>query len=96
MPMFKPINVKALPNYKIWLEYSNGVVGEVDLSDLVNKGVFQQLQNRNLFDKVHIGLARQIAWNDSLELCADALYLKITEDKPENLFPSLRKKLNHA
>jgi hypothetical protein len=38
--MFNPIQVKALPGYKLWLKYSDGVAGEVDLSHLVRKGVF--------------------------------------------------------
>ena len=28
--MFKPVEVKALPNYRIWVKYSDGVQGEVD------------------------------------------------------------------
>ena len=35
-----PIDVKALPNYKIWVLYPDGVSGEIDLSDLKGKGVF--------------------------------------------------------
>jgi len=38
--MFKPIQVKVLPNYKLWVKYTDGVEGEIDLSHLVGKGVF--------------------------------------------------------
>lgn len=38
--MVKPIQVKALPNYKLWLKYADGVEGEVDLAHLAGKGVF--------------------------------------------------------
>jgi hypothetical protein len=35
-----PIEVKAGENYQIWIKYSDGIQGVVDLSDLVGKGVF--------------------------------------------------------
>ena len=36
----QPIEVKPLENHRIWVKYSDGVEGEVDLSNLVGKGVF--------------------------------------------------------
>lgn len=38
--MIKPIQVCALPNYRIYIKYSDGAEGEVDLSYLVGQGVF--------------------------------------------------------
>jgi hypothetical protein len=38
--MFKPVKVKALGGYTIWIEYADGVKGEVDLLYLAGKGVF--------------------------------------------------------
>ena len=35
--MFKPVDVRALPHYRLWLRYSDGMEGEVDLSDLLTK-----------------------------------------------------------
>ncbi len=32
--MFKTINVKPLPGDKLWLEYSDGISGEIDLLHL--------------------------------------------------------------
>ena len=39
--MPKPVEVKALPQYRIWLRYDDGVQDEVDLSDVAGRGVFQ-------------------------------------------------------
>ena len=88
--MFKPILVKPLLNYKLWLKYADGTVGEVDLSHLAGKGVLAFWNNYANFEKVHIGESGQIAWNDEIDLCSDALYMKISGKKPEELFPNLK------
>jgi hypothetical protein len=41
---FRPLKVKALPNSKLWVKYSDGVEGEVDLSHLGGKGVFSLME----------------------------------------------------
>ena len=87
--MIKPLSVKALSNYKIWIKFSDRVEGEVNLSHLVGKGVFSQWEDINLFQKVKIGNGRSITWNDQIDLCADSLYLKITKKTPGEIFPNL-------
>ena len=90
--MIKPVLVKALPGYRIYLEFSDGNKGEVDLYDLAGTGVFQVWSDYNFFERVHLGDHRAIKWNDEIELCADSLYLKLTRESPEELFPMLRPK----
>ncbi len=88
--MLKPTKVEARPKYRLYLEYSDGTAGEVDLSALAGRGVFTAWSDPSFFSQVHIGPSRHVAWNDDIELCADALYLKLTGKTPEDLFPSLR------
>lgn len=88
--MPKLIEVKPLENYRIWVKYSDGVEGVVDLSDLVGKGVFAAWNDYREFQKVHVGPSGEIAWSEEIDLCPDAIYLKITGKKPEDLFPKLR------
>jgi len=94
--MVRPVLVRSLPNYRIYLEFSDGVKGEVDLSDLAGKGVFQAWNDYRFFEEVSIGHDRQIQWDDSIELCPDSLYLKLTGKTPEELFPKLRREQPHA
>ena len=94
--MIKPVLVRALPNYRLYLEFSDGATGEVDLSDLASKGVFQAWNDYGFFQKVHIGEHREIKWGADIELCAYSLYLKLTGKTPEELFPMLRRKQPHA
>jgi len=88
--MFKPIEVKPLDNYRIWLRYSDDTEGVADLSHLAGEGVFTLWNDYREFAKVHIGPGGEIAWSDQLDLCPDALYLKITGKQPEDIFPKLR------
>ena len=74
----QPIQVQALKKYIIKLKYSDGVNGEVNLSHLSKQGIFKSWDFNNLFNKVYIDDETDaIAWNNEIELCPDALYLKI-------------------
>lgn len=87
--MLKPVEVKALPGHRIWLRYSDGAEGEVDLSHLAGRGVFQIWSLPGVFESVTIGPGRSIHWNDDVELCPDSLYLQLTGKSPEALYPAL-------
>ena len=81
--------MRALEPYRIWLRYDDGVEGEVDLSDVAGQGVFAAWEDRSFFAGVHLGPAGSIAWSDRIDMCGDALYLKITGMTPEELFPEM-------
>ena len=88
--------VKVLPGYRLELEFDDGVFGTVDLSEAVGKGVFSLWQDPLAFDQVCIGSSGELAWGDRIDLCPDALYLKVTGKKPEDIFPALRDQPTHA
>lgn len=94
--MIKPVIVTALSNHRIFLEFSDGAKGEVDLSDLAGHGVFAGWDIPGTFEQVRIGEHREIKWDDEIELCADSLYLRLTGKTPEDLFPRLRREQPHA
>ena len=84
----RPVEVRAREPYRIWLRYDDGVEGEVDLSYLAGDGVFVAWLDHSFFAGVHLGPASSIAWSDDLDLCGDALYMKITGMTPEEMFPN--------
>ena len=88
--MRKISKVKALQGYRLELEFDDGVSGTVDLSDLVGKGVFALLCDRRAFEQVRVGSSGELVWGDQIDLCPDALYLKVTGKTPEDVFPALR------
>jgi len=85
-PLIRPLHVRVLPNYRLDLEFSDGVKGTVDLSDLAGRGVFGRWSDYSAFERVQVSSYRAIKWNDHVELCADMLYIRMTGKSPRDLF----------
>jgi len=60
--MTRPIKVKALPNFHIWLRYDDGTEGKVDLSDLAGRGVFKAWDDFGILQLGPVGGA----WRDRM------------------------------
>ena len=55
--MITAVEVAPRAGYRIWLRYSDGVSGEVDLFDLFDlagRGIFRAWLDRSFFEKVHV------------------------------------------
>ena len=87
--MPRPSEVRARADHRLRLRYDDGTEGEVDLSSLVGRGVFQTWKDVAVFEAVRLGPFGEIAWGEDLELCPDALYMRLTGKVPEQVFPSL-------
>lgn len=94
--MRKVSKVKALPDYRLELQFDDGVSGAVDLSEDVGKGVFALWRDPVAFERVRIGSSGELVWDDRIDLCPDALYLNVSGKKPEDLFPRLWNQPIHA
>lgn len=88
--MFKLVEVKPLQKYRLWLQFSNGKKGEIDLSDLAGKGVFKAWEKPGVFEAVRIDEYGALIWTENIDLCPDSLYLRLTGKSPEEIFPNLR------
>jgi hypothetical protein len=86
--MLHPVSVQPLPDYRIHIKYSDGAQGDVDLSEFAGRGVFAAWADPQFFRLVHIGEHRQIQWNDEVELCPDAIYMRLTGKSPKEYFAS--------
>ena len=87
--MARPLEVRALPNFRIWLRYDDGTAGEIDLSDLAGLGVFKVWEDIAFFNSVRLGSHGAIEWGADLDICPDAMYLRLTGKSPDEVFPSL-------
>jgi len=88
--MRKITHVEVLPAYCLELTFDDGHSGTADLSHLAGKGVFACWNDRAAFAQVRVGSSGELVWSDQVDLCPDALYLKVTGKKPEEVFPALR------
>ena len=88
--MPKPTGLSARPNYRLWLRYDDGTEGEVDLSSLVGRGVFKAWEDVSVFESARLGPFGEIQWADDIDLCSDALYMRLTGRSPEQVFASLK------
>ena len=94
--MKKIVDVNVMPNYRLKLKFDDGVAGTVDLSNLAGKGVFSYWNDYDSFKKVKIGSSGELIWDNRVDLCPDSLYLEVTQQKPEDLFPNLKSKAAYA
>ena len=69
--------VKYLSDYSIMVSFEDGTSGTVSLNELVEKGVFRDLQDKTKFSKVYTN-GYSIAWSDDLEIDAAAVYMEIS------------------
>ena len=65
--MIRPTAVEPREGYRIWLRYSDGTAGEIDLSPLVGQGVFAAWQDRACFAGVRLAEHGAIVWEDDLK-----------------------------
>ena len=82
----RPTQVEPREGFRIWLRYSDGTSGEIDLSDLSGRGVFSAWTDRRLLELVRIGPCGATSWGEDLDLCPDAMYLRLTGKSGSEVF----------
>ncbi|MFO7675013.1 MAG: DUF2442 domain-containing protein [bacterium] len=77
--MQRVVLVRPLDGYRLSVQFADGTEGEVDLSDLVGKGVFAAWVDRERFLEVAIDPETgALAWPGGIDLCPDSLYEEVT------------------
>ena len=94
--MYKITKVKVGQGFRLELTFDDGVSGAVDLSDLAGKGVFALWLDPSAFSQVRIGSSGELVWGNEIDLCPDAMYLRVTGKKPGDVFPGLRQETARA
>ncbi len=73
------VSCKALPKYRVWIRFDDGLEGEVDLSNLVGKGVFKDWESVNFFNQVRIDPKTDtLTWGNDIDLDPYVLRDKIS------------------
>ena len=89
MPRLLEVTVR--PGFTVWVRYDDGSKGEVDLSDLAGRGVFAVWDSPGSFESAFVGPQGQLSWRRDVELCPDAIYMRLTGKTPEQVFSGLSK-----
>jgi hypothetical protein len=71
--------VKYISDYIISIKFDDGVNGTIELNDLVQKGIFKVLQDKNQFAKVYTN-GYSIAWSNELEIDATTIYAELMDN----------------
>jgi hypothetical protein len=88
--MIRIIEARVLDSFRLYVKFSDGVEGEVDLSALAGQGVFAAWSDSVFFEQVQIGSSgRSLDWGEQIDLSADSLYLNLTGKTVRELFPKL-------
>lgn len=73
--MHRIVAVTAKESYQIWVRFTDGVEGIVELSPLIGHGVFAQLTDPKHFAQVFVDpVTHTVAWPQGIDLCPDTLY----------------------
>ena len=70
-------------NYTLYLWFTNGEEGILDMKPYLDKGIFQALKDEEMFNTVKAFLGT-IQWENEADLCPDTVYLdsvKISNDE---------------
>ncbi len=73
--MAKIVSVKPLDNYKIFVEFSDGLKGELNLKHLLKRKEYEKLNDLNVFNSVRIDAkTKDIIWDGGMNICKVAVY----------------------
>jgi len=78
-------NIQYLSDYKYWIEFDDGVKGEIDFTVYFNRGpVFEKLKDINYFKRAKIE-GGTICWPEGPDIAPESLYEKILEKTKKRL-----------
>ena len=79
--MYTVTRAQPLPGYRLRIEFSDGLQGEVDLSDRLFGPVFEPLRDEEFFSRVSIDDFGVICWPNGADLAPDALHARLLEGR---------------
>lgn len=77
MTMHRVVFVKAEPNWKLQVAFSDGTRGVISLKDRLFGPVFEPLKDPALFAQARVNEFGAICWPNDADLAPDALHDKL-------------------
>ncbi len=72
-PRVKKVNIQA--NYHLLLLFDNGEQKIFDTSPYLEKGIFKELKQKDIFNSVKV-IDGTVQWQNEADFCPDTLYLE--------------------
>jgi hypothetical protein len=80
LPPVRTVRVEPRPDYRLFVEFSDGTSGEVDLSSRLFGPVFEPLRNPDMFGQVSVDEFGALTWPCGADLAPDALHRQLSKD----------------
>jgi hypothetical protein len=80
--MEKILKVTVLKGYQLFVEFDDGVRGEIDLSERLFGPMFEPLRDPEVFSQVGVDEFGAICWPNGADLAPDALYQQLLNHRP--------------
>jgi len=86
------VKVKALKDYRLFLEFEDGAQGQVDLRKLIKfRGVFEPLKDEAFFARVAVNPEwGTVFWPNGADLDPDVLYSMVSGETIPEAAPGVR------
>jgi hypothetical protein len=76
--MVRVVEVRYISGYTLWLRFSDGTAGEIDLSGELWGPVFEPLRELEQFKKVQVNLElHTISWPNGADLAPEFLHSQV-------------------
>lgn len=69
----KPIEIKVLENYKLWIKFENGEEKIFNMEKYIHQKFYQRLKNREYFENVKVA-GNTIEWEKGEDVAPENLY----------------------
>jgi hypothetical protein len=66
--------LRVEPGHRLWVRFTDGVEGVVDLSALVGRGIFAPLADEAAFARAAIDEFGAVCWPNGADLAPDAMH----------------------
>ncbi len=71
--MPRVVDAEYLRNHKIRIEFSNGVIKDIDFEKYIGGGIFEPLKNKAYFKKFFVD-GWTISWPNGVDIAPETLY----------------------
>ena len=89
--MLRVVKVAPLPEYRLHVEFDDGVAGTIDLSGELDGEVFRPLRDEAMFHQVTVDEFGAVCWPNGPDLAPDAMHSELTAARTTSKHPKPHK-----